>query len=326
MKKNICCFFFMLPVFLFAEGQQKNLVLWYNKPAKDWNEALPLGNGRLGAMVFGRVDTELIQLNEQTLWTGGPVDLNPNRDAPQYLQPVRDALFKDSINQAVQLLKKMQGPNTEMYQPLGDIIIHQQLNGEPTAYYRDLNISNATSTTRFTIDGIEYTREIFSSAPDQVIVIKLKAGKAKALNFTVDVGHELKYEKSVTALKELVLKGKARITNDERRNPKPLIYEDSTNCDGMRFQFRIKAISVDGKISNTDTSLIIVDATEVILFVSAATSFNGFDKCPVSDGKDEQKLAIQYLQEAMKKNYPALLAGHIKDYQKYFWSRFPASS
>ena len=113
-------------------------MLWYNQPAKEWNEALPIGNGRLGAMIFGRPGIELIQLNEETLWTGGPVDKNPNPDAPKFLQPVRDALFKDSINQAIQLLKKMQGPNTEMYQPLGDIILKQELRNKPSAYYRDL--------------------------------------------------------------------------------------------------------------------------------------------------------------------------------------------
>ncbi len=177
----MCKIFFLLLITQSSFAQQKKLVLWYKQPAKDWNEALPLGNGRLGAMVFGRPANELIQLNEQTLWTGGPVNPNPNPDAPKYLQPVRDALFKDSIGQAVKLLRKMQGPNTEMYQPLGEIIKKQNLSGEPTKYTRDLNISNATATTKFTVDGIEYTREIFSSVPDQIIIIRLKASKAKAL-------------------------------------------------------------------------------------------------------------------------------------------------
>jgi alpha-L-fucosidase 2 len=299
-------------------AQNNNLTLWYNKPAKDWNEALPLGNGRLGAMVFGRPDTELIQLNEQTLWTGGPVNLNPNPDAPKYLQPVRDELFRDSINKAVRLLKKMQGPNTEMYQPLGDIVIKQKYAGEASNIYRELNIENAVATSKFTAGGVVYSKEIFTSAPDQVIVIRLKAGKANQLNFSVDVFHELLYKKLVTEDKELVLKGKARITNDERRNPKPLIYEDSAHCDGMRFQFRIKAFTADGKISSTDTSLVISDATEVLLFVSAATSFNGYDKCPVSEGKDEEKIAFQYLRDASKKSYQQLLSAHVTDYQKYF--------
>jgi alpha-L-fucosidase 2 len=317
MRKFFCSVLLVL-VILGSEAQQKNYVLWYKQPAKNWNEALPLGNGRIGAMVFGRADTELIQLNEQTVWTGGPADLNPNPQAPKYLPAVRDALFNDSIAQAVELLKKMQGPDTEMYQPLGDIMIRQLFNGQPRNYSRELNISTATSTTSFSVDGINYTREMFVSAPDQVMVIRLKASEAKALSFVVDVNHELKYSKSVTASKELVLKGKARITNDEGGKPKPFEYQDSNNCDGMRFQFRIKAISPDGRISNTDTSLSITNATEATLYVSAATSFNGYDKCPDKDGKDETAIASTYLNSAIKKNYIQLLAAHTRDYFRYF--------
>ena len=158
MKKiQLITLFFL---FYFPSHAQDNshYILWYDKPAKEWNEALPIGNGRLGAMIFGRADNELIQLNEQTLWTGGPVNLNPNPEALNYLQPVRDALFKDSIAQAVRLLKKMQGPNTEMYQPLGDIMIKQKLTGEVTNHYRDLNIATATASTKFTVNGIVYSR------------------------------------------------------------------------------------------------------------------------------------------------------------------------
>jgi alpha-L-fucosidase 2 len=316
MKKSIIIttiIFFQLKSFC-----QNPLTLWYDKPAKEWNEALPIGNGTLGAMIFGGTKEELIQLNEQTLWTGGPANLNPNPSAQQYLQPARDAILKDSINQAVKLLKKIQGPNTQMYQPLGDIIIKQQFTGEPINYYRDLNIAKATATTKFTVNGVEYTREIFSSAPDKVMIIRLTSSKSNALNFTVDVKHELQYQKIISSTNELILKGKARITNDERRNPQPLIYEDAANCNGMRFQFRIKAKNKDGQISSTDTSLIISNATEVILYVAAATSFNGYDKCPDSDGKDEEKLATTFLQSALKKKYDQLLSSHIKDYQKYF--------
>jgi alpha-L-fucosidase 2 len=113
----------------------------------------------------------------------GPVDHNPNPDAPNYLQPVRDALFRDSIGEAMQLLRKIQGPDTQMYQPLGDIVIKQPFTGEISGYYHDLNISKATSTTKFTVNGVEYTREIFSSNPDQVIVIRMRANKPNALKF-----------------------------------------------------------------------------------------------------------------------------------------------
>lgn len=309
--------FYLSDQTLFAQ-QKKDRILWYKQPAKDWNEGLPIGNGRLGAMVFGGVNEELIQLNEATLWTGGPVDHNPNPAAAFYLQPVRDALFRDSINEAVNLLHKIQGPNSQMYQPLGDIILKQQFTANPSAYYRDLNISTATSTTRFSVDGVTYTREIFSSAPDQVIIIRLQASKANALNFSVDVRHELAYGKIVTTGKELVLKAKARITNDERRSMKPFIYSEESNCNGMRFQFRIKAVANDGTVTNTDSSLIIANASEVILYVSAATSFNGYDKCPDKAGKDEDKLASDRLQSALKKNYAQLTQAHKKEYKKYF--------
>ena len=256
--------FYLSDQTLFAQ-QKKDRVLWYKQPAKDWNEALPIGNGRLGAMIFGGVNEELIQLNEATLWTGGPVDHNPNPAAPLYLQAVRDALFRDSINEAINLLHKIQGPNSQMYQPLGDIILKQQFSGKPSAYYRDLNISTATSTTRFSVEGVTYTREIFSSAPDQVIIMRLQASKANALNFSVNVHNELAYRKMVTTCNELVLKGKARITNDERRSMKPFIYSEESNCSGMRFEFRIKAVANDGTVTNTDSSLIIANASEVIL-------------------------------------------------------------
>jgi len=301
-----------------ASRAQQQLTLWYDKPARDWNEALPLGNGRLGAMIFGRSDTELIQLNEQTLWTGGPVNNNPNPDAMKYLQPVREEIFRDSINKAVRLLRKMQGPNTEMYQPLGNIQIISKYAGPVTSIHRDLDISKAIASTTIEAGGTTYRKEIIASAPDQIIVFRITASSPGALNFTVHASHELQCRKKVNGNKELVLQGKARITNDERRNPKPLIYQDSLGCDGMRFQFNVKAVSATGHVSSTDTSLVITGATEVLLYVSAATSFNGIDKCPDKDGKDEAALAASYLQKALSKSWKQLLTSHVKDYQQYF--------
>lgn len=318
MKKLVVTLLGITVSMSFVCAQQKNMVLWYKQPAKDWNDALPIGNGRLGAMIFGRVEDELIQLNEQTLWTGGPANLDPNTEAKEYLQPVRDALFADSINQAVKLLRKIQGPNSEMYQPLGDIIIKQKLNGTAANYYRDLNISNATASTRFTVNDVQFTRQIFSSAADQVIVIKMTSTKANALDFAIGVQHELQFSRLLTPDNQLVLKGKARITNDERRNPKPLIYTDSAHCDGMRFQFRVKVIAPGATITAGDSTLHITNATEAVVYVTAATSYNGFDKCPDSEGKDENKLAVDAMIAASKKSFNQLLAAHIKDYKNYF--------
>ena len=111
---------------------QENLTLWYKQPARNWNEALPIGNGRLGAMVFGNATDEIIQLNEETLWSGGPVNTNPNPNAQQYLPEIRKALFNQEYAKAEELSKKMQGLFTESYEPLGDLKLKYQLNGEPT--------------------------------------------------------------------------------------------------------------------------------------------------------------------------------------------------
>jgi alpha-L-fucosidase 2 len=311
-------FLLWLTCIVIHSNSQNNYILRYKQPAKEWNEALPIGNGRLGAMVYGGIDKELLQLNEQTLWTGGPVDHNPNPTAATFLQPVRTALFMDSINQASRLLRKMQGPDTEMYQPLGDVMITQTLEGAISNYQRTLDISDPAASTEFKAGNTLYTRKIFVSAPDQVIIMKLTADKPGALNFSVDVKHELHYQKKIISGNELLLLGKARITNDERRCPKPFIYEDSAGCDGMRFQFRVKIKLTGGTLSTTDTSLVVRDAQEAIVFISAATSFNGYDKCPVSDGKDEAAIASGFMNKAFKKSFTSLWETHLADYRKYF--------
>jgi len=300
-----------------AQKPSNASTLWYTKPAKIWDEALPIGNGRLGAMIFGRVTEETLQLNEQSLWTGGPVNPNPNPEAPTYLPIVRKALFEGKYGDAIKGMRKMQGDNSQMYQPLGDLIIKQPFEGTISNQYRDLDLTNAIATTSFTVDGVNYTREMFSSAPDQVIVLRLKASVKGKLNCSLISRHELSYKREFASKNEMVLKGKARTYADTRRAPKPIVFEDEANCKGMRFQFRVKVISTDGKVTN-DSAINISNATEAVVLISAATSFNGFDKCPVTDGKDENALAIDYLKAASQKKFAQLKSAHIADYQKYF--------
>lgn len=302
---------------------QKDLKLWYSKPAAEWTEALPVGNGRLGAMVFGKVGDELIQLNESSLWSGGPVKTNVNPEAKNYLPQVREALLKnEDYEKAIALTKKMQGVFTESYLPLAELHIKQQFKDTaPSAYYRELNISDATTTTRFTIDGTEFTREVFVSAPDQVIVIRLSASKKAALNFVVNAGSLLHFKNSSNGNDEMILKGKAPAHVDPSYynvHADPVIYEDASRCNGMRFQVRIKAVTKDGSVITDTAGIHVNNASEVILFLSAATSFNGFDKCPDKNGKDENKLATQYLQNAIKKPFDILFKNHLGDFHKYF--------
>ena len=294
-----------------------NLTLWYDQPAKDWNEALAVGNGRLGAMVYGRAGDELIQLNEQTLWTGGPVNHDPNPHAYNYLKPVRDALFADDPAGAVGLLKKMQGPDTQVYQPLGDLKLHQTLTGAVTNYRRQLDIGAAVATTRFDVDGVHYEREMFVSAPDQVIVLKLSASRA-ALNIDLSTAHELAFAATVEGGRELVQSGKARVGKPLQVDAKGIGYQDADHCQGMRYQWRTKIIANDGEVVAGAGSLSVRNASNVVLAISAATSFNGIDKCPDKNGKDEAVLARNTLAAVGTASYDQLRARHVADYQRYF--------
>ncbi len=303
---------------------QTTLKLWYTKPATKWEEALPLGNGHIGAMVFGRVDDELIQLNESTLYTGGPVKRNINVNAKAYLPQIRTALLeKEDYVLAENLTKNMQGLFTESYLPLGDIRIHQHFgNAAPVKYYRDLNLQNAIATTAFTIGKVSYTREIFTAAPDNILVIKLSASEAHALSFDVQTSSQLHYSIAVKGKDELVISGKAANHIDPNYynvvGKDPVYYADTTGCNGMRFQYRIKAIVKGGEYYTDTLGIHIKAATEVVLYVAAATSFNGFDKCPDAQGKDENKLAMQAIIAAATKKFDAIKTAHIADYQKYF--------
>ena len=319
MRKFFSIGFLLVAGFVKA---QQNLKLWYNKPATVWTEALPVGNGRLGAMIFGGVNEELVQLNEATLWSGGPVRQNVNPQSPQYLPKVRDALFRGEYDSANALVKKMQGLYSESFMPLGDLVIRQNFGeAHPSAYYRDLNIEDGMSVSKFTIDGTEYKREIFASAPDQVIVVRLSASKTRQLNIVVTARSILRSRLDMDSNGALILSGKAPAHVDPsyyNENKDPVIYGDPDRCRGMRFAVVIKAVSKDGKINTSNDGIQINNASEVILYLSAATSFNGFDKCPDKEGKDEKAIAKNHLNKALTKTYAQLLSAHRTDFHKYF--------
>ncbi len=305
-----------------AQSPQENAwKLWYQQPAKVWTAALPIGNGRLGAMIFGGVNEELIQLNEATLWSGGPVNNQVNPEAYKHLPAVRAALAKGDYTAAAKEYQQMQGVYSQSYLPLGDLRITQQVAGNTSAYRRDLDVANAIAGTRFTSNGVSYTREMFASGKDQVIVIRLTADKKQQLNFHISAASQLQHHPVVTGRQELTIKGKAPAQADPsyvNYNRDPISYKDVSGCKGMRFELKIRAISPDGSI-RTDTSGITVgNASEVVLLLSAATSFNGFDKCPDSEGKDESKLATDYLQAAASHTFQELRQRHLDDYHQYY--------
>ncbi len=318
MKKLLSVIIGFLPL---GSSAQSDLKLWYQQPAEVWTEALPVGNGRLGAMVFGRVGEELIQLNEASLWSGGPVKKNLNPGAFAYLAKARAALSREQYDSANMLVKQMQGNFSESFMPMGDILI-KQITGtqSPSAYYRDLNIQDAVAATKFTSEGVTYTREIFASAPAQVIVIRLTASKAQQLNLFISSRSLLQHHNEVGGKDALRVIGKAPAHADPsyHSGPIPIIYEDVTGCNGMRFEYVIKANTQDGTVTTDTSGITIKNATEVLLMVSAATSFNGFDKCPDKDGKNEKAIAQLNLSKALLKNYSALLKEHLADFHNYF--------
>jgi alpha-L-fucosidase 2 len=215
---------------------------------------------------------------------------------------------------------KMHGLFTESYEPLGDLRLKFDLKGEPSNYHRELDISNAIASTNFEVNGVVYKREYFSSAPDQVIIVRLTSSTPGALNFSVSTSSPLGFSNTITK-EEIVMSGRAPVHTDpsyQQSGELPVIYNDPANCRGMRYQLRVKAIQRDGTVSANDDGLSFVGASEVTLYLSAATSFNGYDKCPVKEGKDEVKIAKEILEKAITKSFPAMRKDHVSDYQKFF--------
>ena len=301
--------------------------LWYERPASIWEEALPVGNGFIGAMIYGGVEEELIQLNEGTLWSGGPQKSTINANAWTHLQPLREALDNNDYESAHSLSRKMQGYYTESFLPLGDLHIKHNFENpvnpvNPVDYNRELDIANAIAKTEFTVDGVKYTCEIFTSAPDSVMVIRIHSSEPEKINLDITLQSELNNNIEPYKNDHLIMKGKAPARVDpsyyNKDGREPIVQYDPTGCNGMRFQSIVKAISPDAIIEADEKGLHIKKGSEVILYFSAATSFNGFDKCPDSQGKDEREISHRYINEASGYSYENLKSRHTADYKSYF--------
>ncbi len=299
-----------------AQAAPKKLKLWYNKPAKYFEEALVLGNGTQGATVFGGTDTDKIFLNDLTLWSGEPVDPYMNKDAYKHLPGVREALKQENYKLADSLVRKIQGKFSESYAPLGTLYLDFQPN-QSTNYYRELDLERAIATVNHEVNGNKIKREYFVSHPDKVFVIHLTSQQKNGLSFTVRFNSQLKFSGSST-INHLHFKGVAPVRaepNYVRKKGNPIIFSDDK---GTRFSTDVLLQSTDGKVSRTDTSLTLAGATEAVVLVSMATSFNGFDKNPATQGRDDHAIVQKQIQEASVKGIQNLTARHLKDYQTFF--------
>lgn len=285
------------------EAKDNNQRLWYDRPAEHWLEALPLGNSRMGAMVYGGVLEEEIQLNEETFWSGGPHD-NNSKTSLQYLPKVRQLIFDGKEKDAEDIINRefFPGPHGMKYLTLGSLKIINDSIGVPTNYMRDLNLKDATAEVSYEIDGVRFSRRIFASMADGVVVVKLHADKKGALNFVLD--HQVDYENEITANENsltAVIKGV-----EHEGIPSALTAECRTDleCDGS-----VCVIEKDGH-----QALKISEASDVTLLISAATNFvkyNDVTGNPVVKNEG-------FLSAAHNYSYNQLLERHVSRYQELY--------
>lgn len=301
------CLFVIGGSSLWAQSTHK---LWYNQPAQYFEETLVLGNGRMGASVFGGVESDKILLNDITLWSGEPVKADSWPDAYKNLPAVREALKNEDYELAEKLNRKLQGNNSQSYAPLGTLFLNFNHSGTAQKYYRELNIANAVSKVEYEVNGVTFTREYFISHPDQVMVIKLTSSKKGALSFSLQFTSQLKHQ-VFTAGEKLSVGGRAHIGND-RNGP---IFDDTR---GTRFSTQARIKNTGGKISVTDSTLVLNGGTEAVVYVTVATSFNGFDKDPSRDGLDDAAIAVGQMDKASRKSFKSLKNAHLEDYHRFF--------
>ena len=295
---TICFFLSSQPLYAQQKGDLK---LWYEKPATIWVEALPVGNGRLGAMIYGNPSRELIQLNENTIWAGQP-HRNDKPEAKEALSEVRKLIFDGKYKDALDLVnQKMIGkPHGMSYQTAGNLRLNFPGHENFTNYHRELDLEKATVSNRYTVDGVNYSTKVFSSFPDQVIITRIEADKSGAINFSASMDRPGKVKVSSTASNELVLSG---VSSDQEGIK-----------GGVQFEAKVKIISNGGTVTATDNTLTVNHANVATIYISIATNFKTYDD--ISGNATEKENF--YLKNALKKDYNQALKDHVADYQRYF--------
>lgn len=275
-------------------SRHNNLKLWYHRPAKQWVEALPIGNGRLGGMVFGNVLEERIQLNEDSIWYGGPKDaVNP--DGLKYLPEIRKMLFDGQLEKAAYLARMAMYSTPKYYnpyQPLCDIKMYfTGLEGEAEDYIRELDLDSGVVGIRYKINNVQYSREIFSSYPDQVMVIQMKCDSPGTLNFCVNLNRR-PYE------------GESRVPS-----PDCIVMNGECGKDGVEFSCALKATAKDGRVRTIGDTIFVENASEVTLLLAANSTFRE---------KEPQEACMNQINNAAAKRFAELKQRHMDDYRSLF--------
>ena len=296
MKKCFIFVTFLMVTSVVLQAQDHRL--WYSKPASHWLEALPVGNSKLGAMVYGGTEVETLQLNEETFWSGGPHE-NNSSESLEHLPEVQRLIFEGREREAATLIDNhfVKGPHGMRYLPVGNIQLdfgHQQVEG----YERDLNLGNALASTSYIYKGVRYTRTVFASQTDDAIIVRVEADKKGALSFTVGFNGQLKAEKQVSN-GQLI----ARVKNVEQEGIQGVL---TAEC---RTQ-----VLTDGQLEENSASLKVKDATTATLYIVAATNFANYRNVSHNPSLDNE-VALASLKG---KKYDQLLKAHIAEYRAQY--------
>ncbi len=278
--------------------------IWYKEPSgSTWENALPIGNGRLGAMVYGNVDTERLQLNEATIWSGGP-SRNDNPMALDSLATIRREIWQRHYKQAQDLADKAiisQGSQGQMFEPAGEVELIFPGHEKYRNYYRELDISRAIASTSYTVGDVTYTREYLVSLPDGVVVMRLNANRRNSISFTTAFARPEPHVRVHTLHhSQLTFSGTT------------IGHEGVTGM--VQYEGIVQINPEGGTLTSTDTTLTVTSADAVTIFISIATNFNNYHDV----SGDAGKRAITWLERAGARSYAAIARRHVTAYQRYF--------
>jgi len=275
--------------------------LWYDREARIFEESLPIGNGKLGALVYGGTEDNLIYLNDITLWTGKPVNQDEGAGLSAYIPKIREALFREDYRAADSLQVNVEGHNSQNYQPLGTVHIYDWNVGDVTDYRRELDIDSALCRDRYVRGGITFTREYLASNPDKLIAIRLKADQPQAINCRLTLSAQVPF-KVKASNGQLTMTGHA--TGDAQES--------------IHFCTIIRIGETDGELSANEEGIVLRHATEATVYIVNETSYNGPRKHPVTEGAPYLENATDDIWHTANVTYDDVRARHIKDYQQFY--------
>lgn len=282
-------------------AQQPAMQLWYDKPATYFEESMPLGNGRLGALVYGNADNDMVQLNDITLWSGKPIDKHEDEGASKWIPEIRKALFAENYALADSLQLHVQGHNSSYYMPLATLCLTDGNTAEPTRYRRWLSLDSATACVTYQKGGVTYTRQYVASHPDQLIAIRLTASAPQSINTTIGITSLLSHRVKASA-GQLTLTGHA--TGNERET--------------IHFCSVVRVKNDGGTVVATDTTLQLNNVTAATIYFVNETSFNGFDKHPVNEGAPYLDKAMDRAWHTHNVTFDEVMARHLADYRQFY--------